>query len=182
MICSIKNKIIQEIVNGNPVILPTETVYGIGVRYDKQDSIDQVFQIKKRDLNKPISLHITKNMLDMFEIPKNLHNLCDKLFPGPFTLLIPYNERHGFHSKSKFTGKIGIRVPDNKIFQEILDITQMPLCMTSANISAFGSKAKFAEIDLSSPDIIGIEDDEHVFGTESIIIDATTNPMMAIRT
>ncbi|QEK38224.1 Sua5/YciO/YrdC/YwlC family protein [Candidatus Cytomitobacter indipagum] len=178
MIYSIKNKIIQKILNDEIVILPTETVYGIGARYDSQTAIDKLFDIKNRNIEKPISLHITKNMLDQFNIPKNLHNLCDRLFPGPFTLIIKSDIPHGFHSRSKFTGKIGIRVPENRVFQEILNEVKMPLCMTSANISSHDNASKFSEITI---DAMGIEDDQNVTGNESLIIDTTTHHMRTIR-
>ncbi len=171
-------KITKEILAGNVVILPTETVYGIAVRYDRQDSVDKLFQLKKRDIQKPISLHISKHMLHNFNIPIQLNDLCDRLFPGPFTIIINSTKKYGFHSQSTYTGKIGIRVPENVIFQTIIEKVQIPLCMTSVNFTNQKSATKFHECMISAP---GIEDDQNVCGKESIIIDTTSNPMYASR-
>ena len=49
-----KEKIISEIKKGNLVILPTDTVYGLLCRYDKEDSIEKIYELKKRDKKKPL--------------------------------------------------------------------------------------------------------------------------------
>ncbi len=179
--------IIQDILIGNPVILPTETVYGIAVRYDNQESIDKLFQLKNRNKDKPISLHIPKEMLPQFNIPKHLNILSSRLFPGPFTLLINSKKKYGFHSQSIFTNKIGLRVPENEIFQQIMQRVNLPLCMTSVNLSNKKSASKFIDCINDFPaikkhNILGVEDDANVMGTESIIIDTTKSPMYTIRT
>ncbi|QEK38814.1 L-threonylcarbamoyladenylate synthase [Candidatus Cytomitobacter primus] len=159
MICLTKTKsierIAQEIIKGNPVILPTETVYGIGVRYDSQFAVDNLFTIKNRSIHKPISLHITKNMLKQFNIANNLQILCDRLFPGPFTIIVESKEQYGFHSDDIYSGKIGIRVPENQIFQQVLEMTNIPLCMTSANLSEQSSGIEFDKIELNN-NIVGM--------------------------
>ncbi|USO00890.1 MAG: L-threonylcarbamoyladenylate synthase [Alphaproteobacteria bacterium] len=165
-------QIAELILAGHPVILPTETVYGIGVRFDNQNALDNLFNIKNRSIHKPISLHISYEMLQLFDIPTRLNVLCSRIFPGPFTLIIESKQRYGFHSKDNFTNKIGIRVPENKIFQQVIKLINIPICMTSANPSNHQNTLKFEQCALHN--IPGIEDDANVSGVESVIIDATT--------
>ncbi|QEK38841.1 L-threonylcarbamoyladenylate synthase [Candidatus Nesciobacter abundans] len=169
-----KSKNIHEvsklIEKGEAVILPTETVYGIGCRYDCQDSIDRIFYLKERNINKPITLHITKAMLSIFDIDKKILELAYRIFPGPFTLIVKSNKKAGFHSKSEYTGKIGIRIPENKIFQNVIEKVGVPFCMSSANISNQETPILFENIPF---DIEGINDDRNIRGSSSLIIDAS---------
>ena len=55
-------KMIKE---GKIVIFPTETVYGIGTNGFKSGSIKKIYELKKRDFNKPISLLV--NSIDMIQ-------------------------------------------------------------------------------------------------------------------
>ena len=59
------NKIADSINNGNVIIFPTETVYGIGVNGFDEDAIKKLYEIKERPYNKPISLLV--NSFSMIE-------------------------------------------------------------------------------------------------------------------
>ena len=60
---NIKNDLkiaVQRLVEGNLVIVPTETVYGIGADATNTDAVKKIFYIKNRPFNNPIICHFEK--------------------------------------------------------------------------------------------------------------------------
>ena len=49
----------EKIRNGNIVVFPTETVYGIGTNGLNEESIKKLYEVKQREFNKPISLLVS---------------------------------------------------------------------------------------------------------------------------
>ena len=48
----------EEICNGNLVIFPTETVYGIGASAMNAEAVQKIYKIKKRPINNPLIMHV----------------------------------------------------------------------------------------------------------------------------
>ena len=44
--------------NGGLVVFPTETVYGLGADYRNKEAVKKVYDVKKRSLDKPLTIHI----------------------------------------------------------------------------------------------------------------------------
>ena len=133
------------ILQNEPIIVPTDTVYGLVCRYDSKSAVEKIYRLKKRDRKKPlILLGYNWKALKKFVI---VGAYCNKLlqqlikeWPGPLTLVLPASK-----IVPKFLNKgyktIGIRVPDNKFLLKL--IKQCPgqiLASTSANISGKPSK------------------------------------------
>lgn len=81
-------KIINE---GGIVIFPTETVYGIGVNGFNIDAIKKLYKVKKRPLDKPISLLVSsiKMIEDIADdISPIEYKLMQSFFPGPLTIVL----------------------------------------------------------------------------------------------
>ena len=49
-------KIVEDLLNGHVVGFPTDTVYGLAIVYDNKSAFDKLYNIKNRDINKPISI------------------------------------------------------------------------------------------------------------------------------
>ena len=77
--------------NGGLIIFPTETVYGIGCKFDDEEAINKIFKIKNRPASHPLILHIgSKSLLEKYavDIPKDALTLAEKFWPGPLTLIL----------------------------------------------------------------------------------------------
>ncbi|MGA2298794.1 MAG: L-threonylcarbamoyladenylate synthase, partial [FCB group bacterium] len=128
---------VQLIRNGNIIIFPTETVYGIGADIYNVDSIKYLYLIKKRPINKPLGAYI--NSISMVEnicefIPESFYILAEKFLPGPLSIILKKNKK----ISPIVTGgleTIAIRMPDNKFILDVLESFGNPLAGTSANIS-----------------------------------------------
>jgi len=142
------NKCVDIINNGGVVILPTETVYGIGCSCFNEDSIKRLYEIKKRPYNKPISVLVSN--IDM--INKVAKNISDKekmvinhFFPGPLTIILEKNDNVPNILTSN-GNTIGVRMADNKLINEIIDKVDIPLAVSSANESGMDANINIDNI------------------------------------
>ena len=115
------------------IIFPTDTVYGIGTSIKDKEGISLIYQIKKRDLNKPLAvLCADLNQIDDIAILDNrAKKLINKFLPGPLTLIL--NSKEDIY---KLTGlkTIGVRIPNLDLARNIL-FEQGPMFVTSVNES-----------------------------------------------
>ena len=133
--------------NSGLVIFPTETVYGLAAKIDKPDAIRKIYDIKKRERNKPLSV-LVSNKNQVKEVAKIDDELLDRIFenfwPGPLTVVLPKKENV---SDLVTAGKetIGVRMPKNKIALSIIEASEMPLATTSVNVSGQEPAKTFEE-------------------------------------
>lgn len=127
----------QEIVNGNLVIFPTETVYGIGANALNDKACKNIFKAKGREGDNPLIVHV--NNVDMIkqlvEEPNEVEKILINSFcPGPFTLIL---KAKNIIPKSVTAGldTVGIRMPSNKIANKLIEYADVPIAAPSANVS-----------------------------------------------
>ena len=138
-------KIIKE---GGIVIFPTETVYGIGTNGLNEKAVQQLYEVKQRPLNKPISLLV--NSIDMIEeIAKDItdieYELIKEFFPGPLTIILKKNNIvPNILTANQDT--VGIRMPANKIALKLIEYAGVPITTPSANISGRPSGTNIKDI------------------------------------
>lgn len=138
----------QIIKDGGVVVFPTETVYAVGTNGLNEKSIEKLYEVKKRPENKPISLLV--NSVEMIEkIAKDItpleHKLIKKFFPGPLTIILKKKEivPNILTSNTEF---VGIRMPENEIAINLINLLGGPIAATSANISGNPSGTKIEDI------------------------------------
>lgn len=134
--------------NGGIVVFPTETVYGIGANALNENAIKKLYDIKKRPLNKPISLLV--NSIDMIEqvakdITKLEYALIKAFFPGPLTIILKKkNIVPNIVTANQDT--VGIRMPANEIALKLIGYVGSPIATPSANISGKPSGTNLKDI------------------------------------
>jgi L-threonylcarbamoyladenylate synthase len=122
---------------GGIVVYPTDTLYGIGANAWNAEAVGRVQTVKKRQEEKPVLVivHTSGAALALTdEITEAGRSLMDSFWPGPLTLLF----RCGAHLPRAVTGgsgKIGVRVPSNRLCRRLSELSGCPLISTSANIS-----------------------------------------------
>jgi tRNA threonylcarbamoyl adenosine modification protein (Sua5/YciO/YrdC/YwlC family) len=131
------DRIVNELRNGNLVITPTDTVYGIMGDSKNRDVIEKVYEAKKRDKRKPLILLVSD--IDMLkEYTKELNNLEEELIkrymPGKLTIILKKNDKV-MNSITNNSEYVGIRIPDNKYLIDIINKLGNPVISTSANLS-----------------------------------------------
>lgn len=129
---------------GGTVAFPTDTVYGLGVRVDDTQAIEQLYTIKAREKNKAIAV-LLSTVEDLERITQNPSaetlKLARAFWPGPLTLVVPRHPALPENLSSRPT--VGVRIPDHAVALALLHAAG-PLAVTSANISG-GTNACTAE-------------------------------------
>jgi len=132
-------KQIKEILDNDGVIaFVTDTVWGLGCLPNSEIAVKKIYEIKKREAQKPLILMSNKveNLKPYLnDINSNAKTLIEKYFPGALTLVLEKSNITPDFMTSGFN-TVGIRVPDNNVFEEICEAaTGHVLATTSANLS-----------------------------------------------
>lgn len=161
-------KIVEDLLNGHVVGFPTDTVYGLAIVYDNKSAFDKLYNIKNRDINKPISMMVyDKEVLkEVAYIDKNSKKIIEKLMPGALTIILKAKpnlpEHVTFNLKT-----IGVRIPTNKTALDILKKVNKPLLVTSANISNEPSLLKSKDVYEKFKSMLYSMIDEDALGNEA---------------
>ena len=150
---------------GEVLAFKTDTVWGFGAHPDDNIAIDKIYEIKKRDLKKPLILMSNdfKNLKKYIEyIPPYAYKLIDKYLPGALTLIF----KKSLLCSDKITSNldsIGVRVPNSPDFCLLADkIEGNVLATTSCNIS-------------SEPPVLNYNEAKEKFSTKATIIKPITD-------
>lgn len=119
---------------GGVIIYPTDTIYGLGANILDLSAVERVFDIKGRDLSKPVSILFKDiSQAKRFAVFNDAaEKLAKKFLPGALTLIV--NAKTELHS---FLGgqKIGVRIIDHPVTSAILNEVDFPITSTSANLT-----------------------------------------------
>ena len=102
---------------GNLVAFPTETVYGLGADACNADAVARVYSVKGRPADHPLIVHVAS--MDVLgdwasDVPEYAISLARDFWPGPMTLIVKCSALAGdFVTGGQDT--VGIRVPDHAI-------------------------------------------------------------------
>ncbi len=134
----LKEQIKETLDNGGVIAYVTDTVWGLGALPSSEAGVKKIYQIKKREAKKPLILMSSEveNLLPYVKpLNEKAKTLIKKHFPGALTLVLEKTELAPDYMTSNFD-TVGIRVPNNKVFQEICEcISGKVLATTSANLS-----------------------------------------------
>jgi len=133
--------------DGRPVVYPTETVYGIGADALDPDAVAAVFDAKRRDRSKPVSMAAASVEAALAHVrpTDRAERFMRAFLPGPVTVVV---ERGPGVPDALTAGRdrVGVRVPDHETALALLDRTP-PLTATSANVSGRPSARRPADLD-----------------------------------
>ena len=128
---------VNVIKNGEAIIFPTETVYGIGVDGFNETACRKLYELKRRPLDKPVTEHIA-DMAGFYAVAGEINDMTKKLaaafMPGPITLIVKKSCR----VPTVITGgsdTVGVRMPHNLTAQMLIKAAGVPLAASSANIA-----------------------------------------------
>ena len=167
---------------GGVVVYPTETLYGLGANALDVQPAYKVFEIKGRDITKPISLAFMdlKHAKKFVYLAPAAEKLAEKFLPGPLTLIV----------NSKITldeifggDRISIRIPDHTVAKALLEKTKFPITATSANLSGGKDPVEIKDVLEQLGDKIDLVLDagKCKYGKPSTVVDATTDEIKIIR-
>lgn len=171
--------------NGEIVVFPTDTVYGLGCIYNSEHSVSEIYRLKTRNFNKPLAAYFSDvEMMQKYikTYSPKIRELCEKYLPGPLTIVTEKNDKIADFITSN-TNTIGFRIPKYDFLLDVIDSLGVPIVGTSANISNHHS-AKTAKdaykIFVNQIPFI-FEDDHSAQGTESTVISVFKDKIKLLR-
>lgn len=129
---------LRQLLNHAEIIAyPTETFYGLGVKYDQHDALERLYTIKQRPLDKAMPLIIGRiELITLLTpvIPRAAEKLIRQFWPGPLTLIFEARETLHAHITGR-TGKVAVRMPGPSFALDLAKHLDFPITSTSANIA-----------------------------------------------
>lgn len=120
--------------NGGVIIYPTDTIYGLGCDIYNTDAIERICRIKNIDPKKAQFSFVCSDLSHISDYAKSIDTpvfrVLKKLLPGPYTFILEASKLVPKMLKTK-KDTVGIRVPDNKICQEIVKQLGHPIMSVS---------------------------------------------------
>lgn len=175
----------QSLRSGNPVALPTETVYGLAAMITNDSAIAKVFRVKGRPASHPLIAHVDnvdRSSVYAERIPTIARDAMEAFWPGPLTVLL---DRSKAVSDLVTGGRntVALRCPANVFFRRVVETLDTALVAPSAN--RFGhvspTRAEHVRADLGSQIDLIIDGGDSVLGLESTIIDFTVARPQVLR-
>lgn len=126
------NKVVDILRDGGLIIYPTDTVYAMGCDALNVRAVEKICKLKginpaKNNLS--IICYDLSNISEYAKVDNSTFKLMKKNLPGPFTFIL--NTTSSLPKIYKDRKTVGIRVPDNNIIREIVNVLGNPVMTTS---------------------------------------------------
>jgi len=204
------HRAVQALTEGQLVVFPTETVYGVGASARSAEGVKKLFDAKGRSAQAPLALAI-KSAEDALDYVPNLGTMGERLarrcWPGPITLVVDYMPGTGLisqlpssvqrvilptqlngpdevpNSPSQGQQTLGLRVPAHQIVLDVLQMLTGPIALTSANKSGEpdANTAQAAMESLGDHVALVLDDGRSHYGQPSTVVRAYDNQCECLR-
>jgi L-threonylcarbamoyladenylate synthase len=170
---------------GEPVVLPTDTVYGLCAYAYRSEPAGRLFELKGRDESQPIAL-VAYDLAMLFECVPELRGraatYARALLPGPLTLILPNpGERYRWLTGSR-PDTIGVRVPQLDGPARAVLEQLGAVAATSANLTGEADPRRLDQVPSQIRDACGaLIDGGELPGTPSTVIDLTGEEPEVVR-
>jgi L-threonylcarbamoyladenylate synthase len=121
---------------GLPIVIPTDTVYGIAALTDSPGAIEALFAAKGRPSHRPLPV-LGQSIADLRRVVTfgvSALAIAERFWPGALTVILPRASGFTDYLGDGGEASVAVRVPKNEIALELLERVG-PLAVTSANRS-----------------------------------------------
>ena len=169
---------------GELIVLPTDTVYGIGTRPDDPAATARLFEAKRRprDLELPILVPDAATAERIARFDRVARRLAARHWPGALTLVLDRTTASSTWDLGGNPATVGLRVPDDPTALGVLQRTG-PLAVTSANISGTPTPVTCSELSILFGEAVTVVlcADGDLSGAASTVVDCTADPPTILR-
>lgn len=170
---------------GEPVAMPTETVYGLAADATNAEAVARIYAAKGRPSFNPLIVHVPDLAAAeaIGEFDDQARALAEH-WPGPLTLVVPLRADSGIAALvTAGLPTVALRVPSHPAMQALLAATGKPLAAPSANASGRLSPTRAAHVldSLGGRIPLIIDGGPTERGIESTIVAATGGPLRLLR-
>lgn len=175
---------VEAVRDGRLIVLPTDTVYGIGADAFAPEAVQALLDAKGRGRDTPPPVLVGDPAVLMalaVDVPEVAERLAEEFWPGPLTLILTAQPSLTW-DLGETRGTVALRMPEDEVALELLRRTG-PLAVSSAN--RHGRPAAQTVLDAATQlgDAVDVYLDggTTVLGASSTIIDMTLDPPEIVR-
>lgn len=160
---------------GEPVAIPTETVYGLAADATDAAAVARIYDAKGRPSFNPLIVHVLDRAAaqEIATFDATALALAEAFWPGPLTLVLPLRGGAGIAaSVTAGLPTIALRVPAHRAMRALLAACGKPLAAPSANASGGISptRARHVVASLGGRVALVVDDGATEAGLESTIV------------
>ena len=157
--------------DGEPVAVPTDTVYGLAAGATDADAVQQLFELKERPEDRSIAVLVADlaGAETLVDLTAQARRLAECFWPGPLTIVSARTPEAPQHLGTAAT--IGVRLPDDDIIRAIAG--PGPLAVTSANLHGRPTPSTARGVAALFPTLSLVVDGGPRPGTSSTVVDVT---------
>lgn len=130
------DQVVEALRSGAVMLYPTDTVYAIGCDLNSKSGVERVRKLKQMSNDKPLTF-LCPSLSDIAQyavVSDSAYRIMRNLIPGPYTFLLPTTKLVPKLVMSPKRKTTGIRVPDHRVCQALLNAMGNPLISTSAHV------------------------------------------------
>ena len=167
----------KALAEGKLVVIPTETVYGLGADAFNPEAVARVFEAKARPAFDPLIVHIA-SLADIARVaagfPPKAKLLAEALWPGPLTLILP---KRGEVPDIVTSGlpSVAVRFPVHPVARRIIEYSGTVIAAPSANPFGYISPTTARHVAETLGDRVDfiVDGGSCAVGVESTVLDMT---------
>lgn len=134
---------------GRIVAVPTETVYGLAARADRDDAVAAIYRAKGRPSFNPLIVHVAdlESAQSLAEFDDRALRLAERFWPGALTMVLPRRPEAPIAAAvTAGLPTIALRCPAHPVMRAVIAETGLPLAAPSANRSGGVSPTSAAHV------------------------------------
>lgn len=140
-------KAAEIISSGGLVVMPTETVYGLGGDGTNPEAASKIYAAKGRPSDNPLIIHISSPTdAEKYAYTSDVYyRIADAFMPGPITVVldakptVPKETRGGLDT-------VAVRCPSNRVANLLIEYAGVPIAAPSANLSGSPSPTSLEHV------------------------------------
>lgn len=176
-------KAAEIIKEGGLVVMPTETVYGLGGDGTNPDASSKIYAAKGRPSDNPLIIHIaTPFDAEKYAYTSEVYyKIANEFMPGPITVVldakpsVPKETRGGLET-------VAVRCPSNRVASLLIEYSGVPIAAPSANLSGSPSPTSLEHVidDMNGRVDAIIDGGNSEIGLESTIVKINTDNTLTL--
>lgn len=178
-------KAVEVLNKGGIVVFPTDTAFGIGCRIDKKESVEKLFEIRKRPLSQatPVLVDSVEMARKYAHIPDDvMEKYISPFWPGALTIVLECTKETVPSLVTGGTNTIGLRMPNNKTILEIIKKVGVPVLGPSANFHSEDTPFRFEDLNKELLKLVDfVVNGEVILKQASTVIDCSKKPYRILR-
>ena len=180
--------VVDSLLSGHVVGLPTETVYGLGGIITDENALHEIFRVKARPYIDPLIVHVLDlaSLLSLVDVDektlRKIEKLADAFCPGPLTFVLN-KKKHVSDIVTAGKKSVAVRMPAHKVFRSVLRELRCGIAAPSANLFGYLSPTTAQHVLDGIGDRIDyiLDGGTCEFGVESTILDLSRETPKILR-